>query len=96
MKRYVVIPILLAALFGAACEEEQEPDRVVGLIMKCNAYVPNGDGIELVERVDEGCEHAEERWKELTIRTSQGTAYTVKVDAASRVTVGDRWPQTLE
>jgi hypothetical protein len=73
----------------------QVPDRVVGVVEKCDP-VDAGAARELAYM---GCaelatvEQVVNHRLEVTVRTSSGGSYVVTVKPDTRVKVGDRWPK---
>ena len=83
--------------YAAATVVTADPDRVVGVIRRCD--LTDGKGAKVGDSGD-----ACAMWKtrpgvvlvddrlEITVRTSQGTTYLVTMPVASAVTVGMAWP----
>jgi hypothetical protein len=95
MAAIVVFP---AALLAVSCTRSgdsppaREPDRVVGLLAKCEAVA----GTNRLEFMGDFCRRSESqvtnRRLALTVRTAAGTTYTTEVAIDTPVKLGDLWP----
>jgi hypothetical protein len=96
---------MLVAGFGAADKawlhwyvpdsaRQPEPDRIVGVLHRCNMYNAERKIVDITGSLCEGeGGPVFNRTIEITARTSQGTAYTVKTSDIPKVTIGDKWPK---
>ncbi len=95
----LVSALLIAACGGASAEREQEPDRVVNVVLRCVSGEPpramTGEYCQRFlqpEASDIYLSHYRVR-REITVRTGSGGSYTIEVSPRVSVTVGDVWPQ---
>lgn len=75
----------------SSCSESEEPDRVVGVVLRC-AFVRSGQPrIELQGADCAGDGYVSKR-TEVTVKPAHGSVYTVDQPPSVNVKVGDPWP----
>jgi hypothetical protein len=106
-RKWLVVATALMALVAISCgggSNQTEPDRVVGVLLKC---IRPAAAEPAREYSDDGCRqilsgygqdlrsqvvsHFNMRYA-VTVRTSTGGGYTLEVPATTTVTVGQVWP----
>lgn len=98
MKRSSALPAIAASLLLAAsfaCEEQREPDRIVGVMLRC----ASGSGPLKVELSGGECDPHKpvyDRHLVITVRTHGGTTYNVESLPEREARVGDPWPPDIQ
>jgi hypothetical protein len=96
MRRLIFALALALSSAALACRDEEEPDRVVSVLMRCQirGYSIRTGTSTTSDAAGAECDVDAARNKrlELTIRTHDGDTYKVEVAPETRVRVGDEWP----
>jgi hypothetical protein len=95
----IAVPLVLLLTFAAACGGSQ-PDRVVGVVLKCSGPFAGGtgefSGEECNSKVATGTragqyDHGNRRLV-ITMKPASGASYTAELPPDANVAVGNKWP----